>query len=89
MKDFLVYLAFVSVAAIVICFYDKFASRRKMWRVPENALMALGALGGALLMYITMRIIKHKTRHNKFMVGLPVVILAQIALVFVFYNKIL
>ena len=34
--------------------------------------MYLGALGGALPMYVTMRIIRHKTKHKKFMIGLPV-----------------
>ena len=43
--------------------------------------MYLGALGGALPMYVTMRIIRHKTKHKKFMIGLPVFAVIQAAAV--------
>ena len=32
-------------------------------------------------MYLTMRIIRHKTLHKKFMIGIPLIILLQIVLV--------
>lgn len=43
--------------------------------------MTTGFLGGALLEFLTMKIIQHKTRHKKFMIGLPVMIFAQAFLV--------
>ncbi len=39
------------------------------------------------MMYAVMRIIRHKTLHNKFMVGIPLIILLQIAIILVVYLK--
>ena len=50
-------------------------------RVPENTLLTIAALGGSIAMLITMRTIRHKTQHMKFMVGIPVIIVLQCVLV--------
>jgi uncharacterized membrane protein YsdA (DUF1294 family) len=42
-------------------------------------------LGGSVMMFIVMRIIRHKTRHNKFMLGIPLIILLQIAIILAVY----
>ena len=75
-----VYLIGISVFAVLICTYDKFASKREMQRISEKTLMLVSIFGGAAAMYITMCIIRHKTKHNKFMVGLPLIILVQTAI---------
>ncbi len=74
-KFALIYVAVVSVVGVIFTIYDKIISKKcksGKGRVPENTLMYLGFLGAALPMYVTMRIIRHKTKHKKFMVGLPV-----------------
>lgn len=52
--------------------------------------MLLSALGGSLAMYVTMKKIRHKTKHKKFMIGIPVIMIIQIALIaylyFVYYG---
>ena len=50
-------------------------------RVPEKTLLILSALGGSIAMLITMRTIRHKTNKNKFMLGIPAIIVAQCVLV--------
>lgn len=50
---------------------------RPQRRVPEKTLLIIAALGGSAAMLITMRTIRHKTQHAKFMVGIPVIIIAQ------------
>ena len=59
---------------------------RTIRRVPEKTLLAIAALGGSIAMILTMRSIRHKTKHAKFMVGIPLIIMAQcllaVALVF-------
>ena len=50
-------------------------------RVPEKTLLIIAALGGSIAMLITMRTIRHKTQHMKFMVGIPAIIVLQCALV--------
>lgn len=51
------------------------AAQRHRRRVPEATLLLLAALGGGVCMYITMKAIRHKTLHKKFMIGLPLLIL--------------
>jgi uncharacterized membrane protein YsdA (DUF1294 family) len=60
--------------------YDKYAAKRKKARIPEKTLFLTALFGGSLAMYITMLVIRHKTKHKRFMVGLPVIALAQAVL---------
>ena len=50
-------------------------------RVPEGRLLLLSALGGSVAMLLTMLLIRHKTKKKKFMVGIPAIIVLQIAVV--------
>ena len=71
----------ISLVAIVITVYDKIISKKKSKRrVPEATLLMISALGGSLAMYLTMLIIRHKTKHMKFMIGIPAIMIWQIAL---------
>lgn len=74
----LVWLVFISTAAVIITIWDKTAARQKKRRISENTLMLVGLFGGAAAMLITMKKIRHKTRHKKFMIGLPLEILLQL-----------
>lgn len=74
-------LAGVSLVSVVITVADKASAKRGGWRVPEATLMMLGLFGGALPMYVTMKTIRHKTKHKKFMIGLPLEIALHTAIV--------
>lgn len=50
-------------------------------RVPESSLLLLSALGGSLAMLLTMLLVHHKTKKAKFMVGIPLILVLQIAAV--------
>ncbi|MBR5632666.1 MAG: DUF1294 domain-containing protein [Clostridia bacterium] len=78
-KIALIYLAVISLISFIVTAWDKFCAKRDMWRVPEKTLLILSALGGSVAMYITMKTIRHKTKHPKFMVGIPVIIFLQVA----------
>ena len=81
MKLFLFWLAVISLISVIITVHDKIAAKRRRTRVPESFLILLGLMGGSAAMFLTMLVIRHKTRHAKFMVGLPIIIAAQAALV--------
>lgn len=88
---FVVYIAVISVFSVIMCIYDKIISKRNRveLRVSEKALMILSALGGSVAMLITMLVIRHKTKHLKFMLGIPLIIVAQAVIVFLlFYFKV-
>ncbi len=80
----IVYLIAANSFAVYLTVYDKIAARKNRRRVPENTLLLTAALSGCIGMYLTMRIIHHKTKHPKFMIGIPVIffleLLAVIAL---------
>lgn len=77
-----IFYAAVSLLAAVITVADKRSSERKGERIPEKTLLAVAAVGGALSMYITMKIIRHKTKKKKFMAGLPLITVLHAVLVY-------
>ncbi|MDO4495430.1 MAG: DUF1294 domain-containing protein [Clostridiaceae bacterium] len=87
----LIYLALMAVVAVTITAVDKRAAIKGRRRVPESTLMIVGLFGGALPMYVTMKVIRHKTKHKKFMIGLPLEIAIHAALVclgvWLYFNK--
>lgn len=78
---FLVYIILINVISAAACIIDKVNAIKGGWRISERALLLLCLLGGSVVMYAVMRIIRHKTRHNKFMVGIPLIIALQIAVI--------
>lgn len=73
-----IYLALISLVALILTLYDKSAARRRKPRVPESTLLTVAVLGGSFAMILTMCGIHHKTKHAKFMVGIPLIILIQL-----------
>lgn len=85
-ENLLIYFTLVSIISIILVIYDKIASKKfKRKRIRENILLFFAFIGGAFFMYIFMKLIHHKTRHKKFMIGLPIFILLHVFLVF-FYK---
>ena len=92
LKILLAYLAVISVISIIVCMYDKAISKKNRveLRIPEKVLLILSALGGSVAMFVTMLLIRHKTKHVKFMLGIPVIMIVQAAAIFaLFYFGIL
>ena len=83
-KIALLYFAVISGISVLLTIYDKIASKKlKKHRIAEKTLMCVGIAGGAVAELITMKLIRHKTRHKKFMIGLPVIIVLQAILIIV------
>ena len=80
LKIFLGYIAIMSLISIIVCIYDKIAAKHNpKHRTREATLLLLSALGGSVAMLITMLLIRHKTKHLKFMIGVPLIIALQAA----------
>ena len=82
-----IWVAVISALSVIVCVYDKIISKRNRveLRIPEKVLLMLSAIGGSLAMYITMQIVHHKTRHRKFMIGIPVIMILQITLIILYF----
>ena len=66
---------------------DKAKARRGAWRVPEKTLFLLPLLGGSVGALLGMLVFRHKTKHWYFVWGIPLILLAQIALAVWIYVK--
>ena len=78
------YFAIISLIAVVVTIADKVKAKAGAWRVKERTLFIISALGGGIAMYVTMQVIRHKTKHLTFMIGIPLIIAAQVA-AFIFF----
>lgn len=76
------YLFIINLAAMVATIADKHKAKKHLWRISESVLLSLATLGGSPAMLLTMLAIHHKTRHTKFMLGIPVIIILQIIAIF-------
>jgi predicted MPP superfamily phosphohydrolase len=83
----LLYFVGISLLAVILTVHDKIAARKNAWRVKERTLLAVSALGGSAAMLPAMLAVRHKTRRKKFMVGLPLIIIAQVLIIVFAFNQ--
>lgn len=72
-----IYLVLVNAAGFFLMLADKNRAKKKLWRVPEAVLFTLALLGGSLGIWAGMYLVRHKTRHLKFVVGIPLILIVQ------------
>ena len=75
------YLAVISLSAVLLTISDKLRAAKHKWRISEVTLLLVALFGGAAAEYITMRCIRHKTLHKKFMIGLPLILVLHLCIV--------
>ena len=73
------YLVIINAAALLMMAEDKRRAKRHQGRVPEKVLFGLSILGGSVGMYLGMFTFRHKTKHWYFVVGMPLILAAQLA----------
>ena len=82
----LIYLAVVSLIAMIVTVHDKRVAEKQKRRVRERTLFIWSALGGSVAMYLTMLAIRHKTLHKRFMIGIPLIFVLQVVLVYLLFH---
>ena len=83
----LVWLAVINLVTFAVYGIDKGKAKRGAWRIPEKTLFLLPLLGGSLGALLGMRVFRHKTKHWYFVWGIPLILLAQLALAVWLYVK--
>ena len=78
MKPLLVYLLIINALGFLLMLADKHKAKKNLWRIPETTLMGVAAIGGSLGSLMGMYLVRHKTRHLKFTLGIPVILALQI-----------
>ncbi|HHV72505.1 MAG TPA: DUF1294 domain-containing protein [Clostridia bacterium] len=82
-----IYLVFINFIGFLIMGIDKNKARKGKWRISEKIIWFFVFIGGALGVYLGMRFFRHKTKHAKFVYGVPLVLLCElICLVFIYFR---
>lgn len=74
-----VYLILINAAGFLSMLADKQKAKKNRWRIPERTLLLLAALGGSFGSLVGMYLFHHKTKHPKFALGIPAMLLVQLA----------
>ena len=80
------YLIALNIVTFLVYGIDKIKAKQKIRRIREASLLVLAVLGGSIGALLGMYVWHHKTKHKKFKYGLPLILLAQIAIIY-FINK--
>ena len=81
LKIILLYLFAINIVAFFTFGIDKLKAKHDKWRIPESTLLSMAVLGGSIGALAGMKVWRHKTLHDKFRIGIPVIIALQIAAV--------
>ena len=77
-KLILFYLLIVNAVAFLLMLVDKQKARKKLWRIPESTLLLSAAIGGSIGSLTGMYTFRHKTKHLKFTLGVPAILILQV-----------
>ena len=90
LKYILLYVLIINLTGFFLMGMDKRRARKNLWRIPEKTLFITAILGGSIGSIIGMRHFRHKTKHTSFVIGMPCILVFQIAVIlFVVFRYIL
>lgn len=81
----LIYAGVLNLIGFALMGIDKLKATRRAFRIPEATLFIVALIGGSAGSILGMYLFRHKTRHLRFTVGMPVILLIQTVLVLLFY----
>ena len=73
------YLIFLNLVGFLIMGEDKRRAKMRRWRISERMLFLVSILGGSIGTWAGMYVFRHKTRHWYFVIGIPLILILQIA----------
>lgn len=74
----LFYLLIINAAGFMLMLADKIKAKKHLWRIPEATLLGVALLGGSVGCLVGMYSVRHKTKHLKFTLGIPLILAVQI-----------
>lgn len=80
------YLLVINAVSFLIMCADKYFARRHLRRIPERTLFLSALLGGSPGAMAAMVLVRHKTRHRSFVLGMPAIFLLQCLVYFLFFR---
>lgn len=86
MKVFFVLFSVINTIVFILAGYDKHQARKNKWRIPENTLFFLEAIGGTIGLLLAMLFFRHKTSKTSFIVKFSLIVLLQVLLAYYIFN---
>ena len=83
-----IYLILINATGLLLMLTDKRRAKRGAWRIPEATLIGIAWAGGSIGAIAGMYLVRHKTRHPQFFIGLPVILFLQIAFILFLASRI-
>ena len=74
----LIYLCIVNALGFLLMLADKLKAKKNLWRIPEATLFTVAVIGGSLGCILGMYTVRHKTKHLKFTIGIPLILAVQV-----------
>lgn len=87
MRILFYYILLINLYGVIVMYYDKSKSIKHQWRVPESRIFLIACILGSLGIFLGMHLFRHKTKHKKFMIGIPLILIIQLYLLskFIFH----
>ena len=83
----LAYLFIINLIGFLAMGLDKYKAKKGAWRTPEGTLMSICLFGGGIGTILGMYVFRHKTKKMKFTIGMPTILISEIALIIYMYIK--
>ncbi len=86
-KYIVIYLVVINLIGFLAMGIDKYKAKKNYWRIPEGTLMMLAVLGGGIGTIAGIYVFRHKTKKMKFTVGMPTILISEIAIIIYLFIK--
>ncbi len=84
----LIYILILNITGFAIMGIDKSRAKNNKWRVKEKTLFLIAAVGGSLGSIFGMQYFRHKTKHQSFVIGMPLILILQVVVIIFIINQI-
>lgn len=81
LRYIVLYFFIINLVGFLAMGIDKYKAQKDLWRIPEGTLITIALIGGSIGTIIGMKCFRHKTKKLKFSVGLPIILISEVALV--------
>ena len=75
-----IYILGINGIAFLAMYIDKKKAIKRRYRIPEKRLFLFAFLGGSIGTLLGMHLCRHKTKHKRFVIGIPLILGIQLAL---------
>ena len=86
MKLFQIYLLLINAVSFLLMLIDKYKARKNLWRIRESTLIITAALGGSIGALMGIYTFRHKTKHLRFTLGIPIILAIQLLIAYCIIN---